>query len=318
MDGAAGPGAGSDAGAGSDVDPLRRSVIDACLLAWRVVRPGTRRYARRVTRAWTEIGDRVFVRRYAFFDQNIVAVLDRGEALLVDTRSTLRQAREIVEDLRELGSPRVPVIVNTHGHYDHAFGNSVFRPAMVWGHERCVTMLERLGDRMRGEAAAAMPALAADLAEVPLDPPDRTFADRARVEIGARAVELAYLGRGHTDNDIVLTVPGAGVLCAGDLLENGAPPSFGDGFPMDWPATVAVLLGQVDERTVVVPGHGDHAGRTFVETSLAGLHAVADLARRVHAGELPFEAALEGAPYPADAAREPIERALAQLRGELD
>jgi glyoxylase-like metal-dependent hydrolase (beta-lactamase superfamily II) len=267
---------------------------------------------------WTEIGDRVFVRRYRFFDQNIVAVLDRGEALLVDTRTTHRQAREIVDDLAELGSPRVPVVVNTHGHYDHCFGNSVFRPAVVWGHERCVAMLERRGERMRASAAEEVPPVAADLAEVIIDPPDRTFADRATVEIGGRLVELAYLGRGHTDNDIVVRMPDADVLCAGDLLENGATPYFGDGFPMDWPATAEALLGLMAERTIVVPGHGGHAGRAFAAGSLAAFRTVAELAGRVHAGEVTLEEAIGAAPYPAAAAREPLERALAQLRGELD
>ena len=58
---------------------------------------------------WTEIGERIFVRRYAFFDQNIVVVLGREEALVLDTRTTPGQAREILDDLRELGSPVVGV-----------------------------------------------------------------------------------------------------------------------------------------------------------------------------------------------------------------
>ena len=89
-----------------------------------------------------------------------------------------------------------------------------------------------------------------------------------------REVELRYLGRGHTDNDIVIRVDGADVLCAGDLLENGATPYFGDGYPMDWPATAEALLALTGERTVVVPGHGDHAGRAFVESQLVGFRAV--------------------------------------------
>jgi glyoxylase-like metal-dependent hydrolase (beta-lactamase superfamily II) len=270
-----------------------------------------------MTARWTEIGDRVFVRRYRFYDQNIVAVLDGGDALLVDTRTTHRQAREIVDDLADLGSPRVPVLVNTHGHYDHCFGNRVFRPAVIWGHERCATMIERSGERQRAAAAAEIPALAADLAEVELDPPDRTFADRATIELGSRAVELAWLGRGHTDNDIVIRIPDADVLCAGDLLENGAPPYFGDGYPLEWPATAEAMLPLVDEATVVVPGHGAHAGRAFVEGSLVAFRAIVELAARVHAGEATLQDAVAAGPYPDGASGEPLERALAQLRGEL-
>jgi glyoxylase-like metal-dependent hydrolase (beta-lactamase superfamily II) len=275
-----------------------------------------------MTPPWTEVADRVFVRRYAFFDQDIVVVLGDGdaggEALLVDTRSTHVQAEEIVHDLRALGAPRVGVVVNTHGHYDHAFGNRVFRPAPVWGHERCRTMLERSGERMRAGFAAEVPPLAADAAAVVIDPPDRLLTETATLDLGGREIRLAFLGRGHTDNDIVVEVPDAGVLCAGDLLENGATPYFGDGYPMDWPATAEALLRRVGPGTVVIPGHGDHGGRAFVEDSLVAFRAVASLATRVHGGELDLESAIAAAPYPPETAREPIERAVAQLRGELD
>lgn len=269
-------------------------------------------------RGWTEVGDRVFVRRYRFFDQDIVAVLAGDQALVVDTRTTLVQAREILDDLRDLGSPRVGLVVNTHGHYDHAFGNAAFRPAVIWGHERCRSMIEASGERMRASVIADFPAMATELAEVPLDPPDRVFEDAATLDLGGREIRLAYLGRGHTDNDIVVTIPDADVLCAGDLLENGATPYFGDGYPMDWPATAEALLDLVGERTAVVPGHGLVADRQFAATSLDDFRAVASLAARVRDGALDLEAAIAQAPYPAAAAREPLERALAQLRGELD
>jgi glyoxylase-like metal-dependent hydrolase (beta-lactamase superfamily II) len=272
-----------------------------------------------MTAGWVEVGERVFVRRYAFFDQNIVVVLGRDEALVLDTRTTHVQAREILEDLRELGSPAVGIVVNSHGHYDHAFGNRVFRPAPIWGHERCAAMLHRFGERMRDGAAAEVPDIRDDLAEVMIDPPDRTFSEQATICMDdGREVSLRYLGRGHTDNDVVMRVDGADVLCAGDLLENGATPYFGDGYPMEWPATAEALLSLVGSSTVVVPGHGDHAGREFVESQLAGFRAVADAARRVHAGEATFDDVLALIPYPADEARQPVERAVAQLRGDLE
>jgi glyoxylase-like metal-dependent hydrolase (beta-lactamase superfamily II) len=271
-----------------------------------------------MTQRWLEIGDRVLVRRYPFYDQGIVAVLGGDAALIVDTRTTPGQAREILDDLRDLGSPRVGIVVNTHGHYDHVFGNAVFRPAVIWGHERCRTMIALTGESQRQRVSSELPALAGELAGVVLDPPDRVFADAATLDLGGREIRLAYLGRGHTDNDIVVSIPDADVLCAGDLLENGAPPWFGDGFPMDWPATAERILAMTGDRTVVSPGHGDHAGRAFVELSLDQFRSIAALASRVHAGDQDLEAAMAAAPFSAEAAREPIERALAQLRGELD
>jgi glyoxylase-like metal-dependent hydrolase (beta-lactamase superfamily II) len=265
---------------------------------------------------WTEVAAGVFVRRYRFFAQNIVAVVDGGEALVVDTRSTSAQAREILNDLRAIGAPKVVAIVNTHGHYDHAFGNRVFRPVPIWGHERAVAMLSPQGGQ-RELAAADLPRLASELAEVELDPPDRVFADQAVVTFAGRRVRLDYLGRGHTDNDIVIRVDGANVLVVGDLFENGATPYFGDGYPMDWPSTADAILDMADGTTVVVPGHGNLDGRGLLERQAGEFAANAGLARAITAGELDLEAALRLSPYPADSAREPLERALAQVRGEL-
>jgi glyoxylase-like metal-dependent hydrolase (beta-lactamase superfamily II) len=267
---------------------------------------------------WTEIGDRVFVRRYKFFDQNIVAILGTGETLVVDTRTSPRQAEEIKADLRELTAPPVTVVVDTHGHSDHVFGNHSFRPCRIWGHHRCVPFMSAQSEHARAALIAQMPDMADEFANVVIDPPDQLFSDKATLEFGGRQVELRHLGRGHTDNDIVLVAQDADVVCAGDLLENGATPYFGDGFPMDWPQTAQRLLDLVGEKTVVVPGHGDHAGQKFAEASLTAFTELATLARQIYAGQLDLEAATTQAPYPAKSAREPIARALAQLRGELD
>jgi glyoxylase-like metal-dependent hydrolase (beta-lactamase superfamily II) len=272
----------------------------------------------RVVHDWIEVADRVFVRRYRFYDQNIGVVLGDAGILVVDTRVSHRQADETIADIRRLTPLPIRIVVNTHGHSDHAFGNHRFRPTTIWGHERCVTMIRETGERQRQGVMREIPDMAADLAEVVLDPPDCTFTERATVEIdpGGRTVELEYLGRGHTDNDIVLTVPDAGVMFAGDLLENDATPYFGDAFPIDWPATVERLVERA--TGVVVPGHGRIGDRAFAVRQMTEFRTVAELATLVHQGTLDLDAAVLRTAYPADAAREPLTRALAQLRGELD
>jgi glyoxylase-like metal-dependent hydrolase (beta-lactamase superfamily II) len=265
---------------------------------------------------WREVGDRVFTRQYPFFNQQIGVVLGGRDVLIVDTRSTPGQAREIATDLRELTRDPVSIIVDTHWHFDHSFGNSVFRPAEAWGHVRAAARLRADGRATIEEVAAELPEIASDIRETVIDPPERTFEDRATVEVGDRVVELSYHGRAHTDGDIVLVVPDADVLFAGDLLEEGAPPSFGDSFPLEWPATVERLLPLA--TGAVVPGHGAIGDRAFVEDQHAAFRRLAELAQAVADGSLNVRAAaseqLFGGPTPEDA----FERALAQLSGELD
>ncbi|MEW5990612.1 MAG: MBL fold metallo-hydrolase [Chloroflexota bacterium] len=265
---------------------------------------------------WLEVGDRVFTRRYRFYDQQIGVVLGAGEALVVDTRTTPGQARELIADIGRLTPLPVRHVIDSHWHYDHVFGNHDFRPATIWGHERCRSRLLENGEAQRAWVSAEEPALAIEIEAVVIDPPDRTFAKAATVEVGGRAVELTLLGRGHTDADIVIVVPDARVLFAGDLLENDAVPYFGDGYPLEWPATVERLLALVSGP--VVPGHGSIGDRSFVERQLADLAAVVAVARRLQAGELDRPAALAAMPFDPASSIEPLDRALAQLRGELD
>ncbi len=275
---------------------------------------------------WQEVGPDVFVRRYAFVDQAIGAIVGDDGVLVVDTRTTPAQAEEIRRDVRELGTRPIVAVVDTHMHWDHTWGNATFGDVPIWGHERCAAALEALRDEDRlapflDELIARYPDLEEDLLDIEIRPPDRTFADAALVERVGRVVELRHLGRGHTDNDVVVVVPfeagtGSDVVFAGDLLENGAPPWFGDGFPMDWTPTLDGLLRL--RPTVVVPGHGAPADLAFARTQRDEIAAIADLAREVHADELTLEEAVSSGPYPPDTMTEALDRARRQLRGELD
>jgi glyoxylase-like metal-dependent hydrolase (beta-lactamase superfamily II) len=264
---------------------------------------------------WQEIADRVWVRRYAFFDQTIGVVGGAAGLLVLDTRSSHRQGDELRADLRELPGA-VRWVVNTHYHHDHSFGNAVFADTELWGHERCPARLLQHGEAMRAGMIEEIPEQAEEWREVVITPPRITFPDHATIDVGDRAVDLRYLGRGHTDTDIVVTVPSTGVLFAGDLLENGAAPYFGDGFPLDWPATLESLIPLCSGP--VVPGHGDVADIDFAQRSLGEIRAIADLGREVAAGALTVDEAVARSPYGPNPSRPAIERAAAQARGELD
>jgi glyoxylase-like metal-dependent hydrolase (beta-lactamase superfamily II) len=268
---------------------------------------------------WLEVGDRVFTRRFEFLDQQIGVVLGGDDVLLVDTRSGPSHAREVVAELRELTPNPVSIVVDTHWHWDHAFGNAALRPATIWGHVRTAERLRAEGDARLLEVRGyvdELPGLSEALAGVVIDPPDRTFAAATTVMVGDRAVELAFHGRAHTDADITVNVPDARVLFAGDLVEAGAPPSFGDSYPLEWAPTIEHLLPLVSGA--VVPGHGAIGDRAFVEEQLAAQREMAALVRRIHARDLDLAGALAAAPFNEGAAREAFERGLAQLRGELD
>lgn len=259
--------------------------------------------------SWQEVGDRVYRYRYASFDLNVGAVIGDDQVLVIDTRGWRAQADELRRDLRRLSPLPWRQIVNTHAHFDHCFGNELFSGAAIWGHERCAENLRTRGEEQRSNMIAGMPGAAKELAEVEIVPPDHLVDERATLLVGGREVELRYLGRGHTDNDLAVLVPDAGVVFAGDLVEEGAPPSYGDAWPLEWPETVDRLLAVAPP--VVVPGHGDVVDLTFVRRQAEEVAAMAELCRLVACGELAPELALRRAPFPEHQGRLALERARA-------
>ena len=217
---------------------------------------------------WQEIAEGVLVRRHAELDLNCGLVVGDGACLVIDTRSHLGEAADLIAAVRSV-TPHPWTVVNTHAHYDHCFGNAAFRPAAVWGSRGCAAALLASGERQRADVVARLRAggdPAADLVQAaPVDPPDHLVDDVAVLDVGGREVVLRFLGRGHTDHDLVIEVEtpdDRAVVFAGDLVEQGAPPAFDDAFPAEWPATLGRLHALA--RGPVVPGHGAVVDAAFV------------------------------------------------------
>lgn len=227
-------------------------------------------------RAFQELGEGIYRRRHEALDLNVgVVVTDEG-VVVVDTRATPTQAKDLVAEIAILTDHPVRWVVNTHHHWDHTFGNEVFAGAILWGHRRCAEALDRIGESMREGMMDMVGDFEREAIEaINITPPDHLFDTRAALVAGGRRLELIHLGRAHTDNDVVVLVDD--VVFAGDIIEEGAPPYFGDSFPLEWPATVRGMLAL--GAATFVPGHGDIVDTDFVETQAEQLEAVAELCR---------------------------------------
>jgi glyoxylase-like metal-dependent hydrolase (beta-lactamase superfamily II) len=219
---------------------------------------------------WTEIGDRVFVRRHASYDLNVGLIIGADRCAVIDTRASLTEGTELAAGIRAVTA--LPcVVVNTHAHFDHFLGNVAFAGAPIWSSQRCAEVITATGADQRDSVTDGP----ADLPDTPIVAPTHTFATSVDLDLGGRTAKLSFLGRGHTDNDIVITVPEAGVTFAGDLVEEGAPPAFEDSYPLDWPATLDTLFTAAPGGPVV-PGHGAVVDLNFVQEQRDLLARVAE------------------------------------------
>src|SRR4051812_39491326 len=63
-----------------------------------------------------------------FFGANLVVVVNKDDVLIVDSATSPAAARAFVADIKRLTDKPVRYVVNTHWHYDHTDGNSIFGP----------------------------------------------------------------------------------------------------------------------------------------------------------------------------------------------
>lgn len=275
---------------------------------------------------FTEVAPDVYVLRYPVLDVNVTLVPGDGAALLVDTLATGAQARALAEAARQHTDAPLTV-VNTHHHFDHCFGNATVTGSAggtragvpVYAHEETAARLAARADTLPQEVSAAWaatdPALATEVATVHVRPPTHEVRGSATLTVGGRTVVLHHPGRGHTAGDLVVEIPDADVLVTGDLVEEGAPPSFEDAYPLAWPEALATLLPRTGGGTTVVPGHGAIVDREFVHAQHAVLTDLAWLIRDGHAVDAPVADVAARAPYPAETAHTAVTRGYTELAG---
>lgn len=271
---------------------------------------------------FTEVAERVWVGRYAWWDLTVTVIGGERGLVVVDTQASAVAGREVREDVRRLGVGEVHAVVNTHWHFDHTFGNTAFREAdpqvPVHAHAEAARNLAEWGPMLIEQVAREGGPRSQEIVQTELVIPDETFTTWRQLDLGDRVVELIHPGRGHTGGDLVVRVPDAGVLLAGDLVEESAPPAFGDdSFPLEWAETLETVLALTAAATVVVPGHGALVDRGFVERQRADLAAVTEEVRALAASGVPVEQALDAGtwPWPEQVLEQAVRRGYAALAG---
>lgn len=259
---------------------------------------------------WLELSNGVYARRYEELDLTTGLVVGAESCLVIDTRGDVEQGAELVAAVRKI-TPLPWSVVYTHAHFDHSFGTTPFLPCDVWAHEGCATEMAEHGESARLKwiehyRAENRPEIAEALERTVLTLPGRLIAGTAEIDLGGRKAMLRFLGNAHTDHDLFVHVPDAGVVFTGDALEHAehgfSAFSFNDGSNLEeWPSVLDALLAL--EPRVVVPGHGDPVDREFVRRQREGLRELIGLKAEIAAGNLTTDEAVARSSYPDDVTR---------------
>jgi cyclase len=243
-----------------------------------------------------------------------VILLDDG-VLVVDTHSKPSAARALIAQIKGITNKPVRYVVNTHFHWDHYQGNQAYVGAWPAGIEIISSQSARENMETRGiprvkralidtpkeiaklqsDLAAAGPAekakiqedlrqdqaYLAELQNMQVTLPTLTFDRSLILHQKTRTVEILYLGRAHTEGDVVVYLPKEKFIATGDMLQ-GWVPYMGDGYPYDWIQTLT-NVERLDFDSAL-GGHGDlmHGKGTF-ELWKAYLHDLMEAAGQAYA-----------------------------------
>jgi cyclase len=250
-------------------------------------------------------------------------IIGRDGALLIEGFQTTIGSSFQLETLRTVTQVPIRAVINTHWHFDHTLGNSVYggAGAPIWAHadaaarmtayypkwqtEDLATFLapwekrvrEARTDSQREHAKSDVEGVTGMFVPVsqtvlalpnhPLDPAKMPM----KIDIGGLNVVIeTYIG--HTDTDLIIRVPDQNVAYTGDLLTGGQYPVNINGYASKWRATLA-KFATFDKETLFVPGHGQICGLEGVAEMRSCFDDIAEQAQKSYKAGVPVEEAVE-------------------------
>lgn len=193
------------------------------------------------------------------FTANAGFVVTRSGVVVFDALGTPALGFALIQAIREVTDQPIKYVVVSHYHADHIYGLQAFKD-----HTGAVIVAQRKAYVYINGAAAALRLAQRRKALAPwvnentrVVEPDITFSDQLTLKLGDTRLRLVYAGPAHSPSDIMMMVEPAGVLFAGDIVQNHRIPAL-DGPAVD---TANWLKGLATVRKLkprfIIPGHGE-------------------------------------------------------------
>ncbi|SPB17849.1 oxidoreductase [Caballeronia novacaledonica] len=181
-------------------------------------------------------------------------IVGQDGVTVIDTGSSYRYGRAMIEAIRKVTPLPVKLVIITHQAPEFVFGASAFRdddvPILAHARtaqlirERCAICLANLRKTL-GED---------EMAGSRVTVPDQTVNGTTEIDSGGRKLQLLHFGPASTPGDLAVLDTQTGVLFAGGLVLNGRIPELRNEQIPGWLAALENLRA-LDLKTVV-PGFG--------------------------------------------------------------
>ncbi len=178
---------------------------------------------------------------------NGMVVTSEGEAIIFDTPTSGAVSSELISWIEDQLRCSVKAIIPTHFHQDCLAGLDEFHRRQIpsYGYQRTIEL-----GRQNGVTA-----------------PQNSFNRPLKLPVGDQVVNVAFVGEGHTKDNVVAYFPSENALFGGCLVkEVGAGKgNLEDANVAAWPATIARLQESYPKVAVIIPGHGERGGMELLE-----------------------------------------------------
>jgi glyoxylase-like metal-dependent hydrolase (beta-lactamase superfamily II) len=206
-----------------------------------------------------------------------------GGATAIDALFSPAMTRAFLDEVRGLTNAPVARLISTHHHVDHTLGNALFpRETEILAHAKAKAEMERVGwsPTLQALLIRMAPHFANELDDASLRLPDATFDGASlELEIGAHRVRLLHFGIGHTRGDVLVHLPDAGLLFAGDVGFFNVTPLAFEGHIGRWIDVCDRVLA-MDNAETIIPGHGPAGTKDDLRAMQRYLQLVHEGARR--------------------------------------
>lgn len=192
---------------------------------------------------------------YVLFGQggNIAASVGEDGIYIIDDQFA-KLSNDIKKTISDLKPGSAEFVINTHHHGDHTGGNENFAKAgaHVIAHDNVHKRLEE----KHGANSDYLPRI--------------SFGHDLKLHFNNEHAHVVHYAHAHTDGDSVIFFNNDNIVHMGDIYFNFGSLPFVDvdsGGSVDGIlAAVNDVIKQIDERTIVIPGHGPVSGRSGLET----------------------------------------------------
>jgi glyoxylase-like metal-dependent hydrolase (beta-lactamase superfamily II) len=208
------------------------------------------------------------------FRNNVVLVITSAGTAVCDPGGSAWAGEMVARAVAgEVGE--IVAVFDSHAHGEHWLGNEGIKRhypnAVIYGHPIMkariegsdgVNWLETINRVTEGTADGRV-----------VVPPDHSVEDGEIITIGDTRFRVRYVGRAHTDNDIMIEVIGEGLLFTGDVVRNGLLGIMEEDSSFAGNITaIEQIIG--DDYRYYIPGHGRAGGKEMLERYAAYLRTL--------------------------------------------